>query len=206
MTLTVISSPAEIAGEAQEVNELFAAGLVSFHLRKPAAPSSYLEKLLLHIQPAYYPRIVLPCHQQGLADAFGITRLHFPEQTRKELSARAWQKYREKGYRLSTSVHDTATLQGLPPVFEYTFFGPVFSSISKPGYRSVLPEGFQLPQSREQVPAVALGGVDKHTIKQVKEMNFAGAAVLGAIWCQPKKALDQFITLKERCRPCAPTC
>ncbi len=205
MKLIVISSPAEITGEAKWVNQLFAAGLACFHLRKPAAPISYIEKLLLHLQPAYYERIVLPYYHLALAKTFGISRLHFPEQARKELPAWQGPKLRKEGYHLSTSVHALETLHTLPTFFQYTFFGPVFSSISKPGYGSVLPPDFRLQPSHQQVPVMALGGIDAQNIKRVKEMHFAGAAVLGTIWREPANALEQFITLKNICSQLAPT-
>jgi len=44
-----------------------------------------------------------------------------------------------------------------------------------------------------------LGGVDESGIKKLKAMNFDGAAVLGAIWNEPDKAIIHFKLLKETC-------
>lgn len=199
MKLIVLSSPEEIPQEAHILNQLFAEGMEFFHLRKPAYAQAQVEALLSQIAPAHYPKIALHHFHPG-AERFGIKRMHYPERHRAQTSLPEWEAQRAQGRRLSTSVHDVETLQHLPSCFDYAFFSPVFTSISKPGYAAVLPPDFYLTEPVKAVPVIALGGVEAGTIAQVRKMNFDGAAVLGAIWKNPLKAVASFIDLQKECR------
>jgi len=101
-----------------------------------------------------------------------------------------------EGYVLSTSVHDLNILKTLIG-FDYIFFGPVFNSISKPGYKSNLPEGFRIVKNGIKPKVIALGGVEESNLDKVKEMNFDGVAVLGTIWNDPGHAISNFRKLKN---------
>ncbi len=70
-------------------------------------------------------------------------------------------------------------------------------SISKKDYKSAfLLDDLKtnLPDINEKV--IALGGIDQTNIKLIKDLNFAGAAVLGAVW-QNKDPLKSFINIKK---------
>lgn len=205
MKLLVISNPEQIPGEATLINQLLAAGLELFHLRKPKASVTDMERLLNKVNPEFYPAIALHQHH-NLAKQFGIKRLHFPEHQRQQTPVTVWQQLLEEGYKVTTSVHAIDTLTVLPPVWEYVFFSPVFTSISKPGYAPVLPPAFYLTECNKPFPVIALGGITSRNLNQIPNMNFNGAAVLGAIWRQPHKAVAEFSKLKEICRRDAPTC
>jgi thiamine-phosphate pyrophosphorylase len=45
---------------------------------------------------------------------------------------------------------------------------------------------------------IALGGVDEDRLETVRELGFAGAAVLGAVWRSADPA-DQFRRLQAQC-------
>ena len=98
---------------------------------------------------------------------------------------------------LSTSIHQVDEYQALPVVFEYTFFGPVFDSISKPGYISKLSGDFIFPYKVGHPKVVAIGGIDATNIHKVKQMHFSGAAVLGTIWLKLENSIIQFKTLQK---------
>lgn len=204
MKLIVISSPDPIAEEPQCINQLFEAGLEYFHLRKPDYTQEQLRQLLLQIEPEHYAKIALHQHHE-LAGEFEINRLHFTEKNRSITPAAKLLKLKSEGYCLSTSVHSTAALQQLPPCFSYTFFGPVFNSISKPGYVATIPTGFCLTETEKVVPVVALGGIDAENISQLPLMMFDGTAILGSIWTQPEQAIDTFTRIKEKCQTLAHT-
>ena len=86
----------------------------------------------------------------------------------------------QSGYSYSTSVHSLEAYNALPVHFSYAFLGPVFDSISKPGYEAV---SFDFSKKEElPVKLVGLGGIGAGNVKQVLEMGFDGAALLGAIW------------------------
>lgn len=203
MQLIVISSPQPVPDEVLIIKQLFEEGLACFHLRKPDYTLEQVEKLLLQINPDFYPRIAFhQFHYQ--AEAFGIKKLHYTELARSLSDQQQGQAQKDQGYLLSTSVHNLGNLQGIPNWFEYVFFSPVFNSISKQGYTSQLMEGFYLLETEKPIPVIALGGVEMSNIAKVKEMNFDGAALLGAIWSNPQMAVNEFIKIKKKCSEIVP--
>jgi thiamine-phosphate pyrophosphorylase len=196
MELIVISNPVAVADENIIINNLFQAGLKSFHIRKPESDIQSVKELLNGIAPCFYERIAL--HQfHEMANDFGIHRLHYTESARIQSSPQQWKLQVEKGFILSTSIHDTTLLPELNH-FEYAFYGPVFDSISKPGYQSKLSADFKLDKTNRSKPKViALGGVELSNLLNIKQMGFDGAAVLGTLWNESDKALKRFHQLKE---------
>ena len=199
MKLIVLSDPSFIQGETEIINGLFAAGLECLHLRKPDCTKKEMQELIERIDPAFYNRLSLHQHHI-LAKDYGISRLHFTEKNRLQASEEKLQKLKEEGYIISTSIHDPEQLNLLSAYFDYTFFGPVFDSISKSGYKSILPEDFFLDNELKKMPIIGLGGIDIANIGKVKDMNFDGAAVLGIIWKDPKKAVASFARLGKSLR------
>jgi thiamine-phosphate pyrophosphorylase len=188
-----------ISGEATIIQQLFAEGLEYFHLRKPDADEQAVRQLIEAIPAVYHNRIVMHGFFH-LMEAYDIRRWHFREAHRQATAVETLAQEKDKGYILSTSVHDLTTLQQLPPLFAYTFFSPVFDSISKQGYKGVVDDEFYLGQEYKSVPVIALGGIDTGNIQKVVEMNFDGAAVLGAIWNEPANAIENFKLLQKEIR------
>lgn len=192
--LIVISSAEYIAGEMELVNRLFDAGMELFHLRKPGISYKLHYALLNGIHPEFRDQVVLhQFHESGTLA--GIHRFH--------LSAAARQKLRAKDQRfgrkikstsasaiLSTSIHSLDEANQLID-FDYAFFGPVFDSISKPGYKGINIADFKLP-GHLKTKLVALGGITADNITQVFDMGFDKAAILGALWNNPLEALSTF--------------
>ena len=195
MKLVVISNPEMVVDESIIINNLFKSGLKYFHIRKPNHNATQVSKLIEEIHPQYYSYISLHQYHQ-LAKEFGIKRLHYTEQARTESDIQKWQAQIDAGYSLSTSIHSLTLLLTLK-LFDYIFYGPVFNSISKPGYQSNVPADFKLDKGYPKPDVFALGGVDASNLRKLKAMNFDGAAVLGAIWNDPDKAIISFKQLKE---------
>ncbi|WP_411273114.1 thiamine phosphate synthase [Daejeonella sp.] len=195
MELIVISDPGSVVGEAVIINRLFEAGMTRFHLRKPDWNGNQFIDLLKGIDQAFHTNIAL--HQQhDLTTNFDTMRLHYTEMQRLTTYQEKLNYQQKKGHVLSTSVHRVAEIP-LLQCFEYTFFSPVFNSISKPGYQSQLDNGFRLEKVNALPKVIALGGIDKTNLDQVSEMNFDGCAVLGAIWNNPYEAVANFNRLKD---------
>lgn len=197
MKLTVISSPHDFLKEATLINQLFQAGMSCFHLRKPGNSADKLNDLLKQIDPEYYSRIALHQHH-FLADKNSIKRLHFTEEIRNKTSEEELKQLKQKGFTLSTSVHQI-NLIARQQQFDYVFLSPVFNSISKAGYVGFADASFTLQKSSPQPEVIALGGIDATNIHQLKTMNFDGAAVLGSIWQQPELAVFNFKVLQKIC-------
>ncbi|MCZ4243958.1 thiamine phosphate synthase [Pedobacter punctiformis] len=197
--LIVISSPVQIEEEAQYINGLFDAGLPLFHLRKPDYDEAGVEALLKKINQEHYPKIAL--HQQHqLANEFGIKRLHFTERLRKETDVALLDQYVNEGFILSTSIHEPEAYCSLGNPFSYCFIGPVFNSISKKNYPAK--SELRLPRKSNthlnlQTDLIALGGIDKHKVLEIKKLDFDGLAVLGAIWSNPVQSRIKFKEIQD---------
>jgi thiamine-phosphate pyrophosphorylase len=202
MLLIVITHTEFFPGEAEILNQLFAKGLFCCHVRKPLASTTDINRLLNDIQPSYYDKIALHQHHDN---DYGIKRLHFTEQHRMATNPSILHELKAQGFTLSTSVHSLSAAQQLPADFNYSFFSPVFDSISKQGYHAVVDDRFFWPSKDKAVPMIALGGIDLSNIVRVKAMNFDGAAVMGALWRAPEQAIDLFTKLQQVCSQLAHT-
>lgn len=196
--LILISDPGRPVDEARLINSMFAEGLSLFHLRKPEHKPEELSRLLSAIDPKYRDRIVLPFSlAQTMPSLFPEYRkVHFFEQLRIETKPEYFGVLAARGYTLSTSVHEVATLETLPPVFTYAFLGPVFDSISKPGYAAMDRSSLQSLPSDRKTKVFALGGVDTHNCQEALALGFDGVAVLGAVW-QHTGPLEQFKRIQQ---------
>lgn len=186
----VISNPTKLQNEASRINDLFDRGMPLLHLRKPEYSEMEMAEILSEIDEKYLSKIALHQHH-NLADEFGINRLHFTEEVR--LTEGKGRRRRtepvevkkeelvEKGYILSTSIHSLEDYYTLSPVFSYTFFGPVYDSISKPDYKAIDYNLSSLPQNRA-TKLIALGGIDKNNFEQLLYQGFDGIGLLGSVW------------------------
>lgn len=195
MELLVISSPRQVNNEANIINQLFKSGLQYFHIRKPEDSMEQVRTLISGIDPEFYSRLSIHQHH-GLADEFKIKRLHFTESEQKKQSRNAISRLIDKGFILSASIHDLNQLPSLQD-FKYLLFGPVYDSISKPGYKSKLERGFKIHKINQTPLIIAVGGIWVDNLEDCKKMNFDGAAVLGSIWKNSEEAVRNFETLQQ---------
>jgi thiamine-phosphate pyrophosphorylase len=196
MELIVISDPAFFADEALLINQMFDLGLQCFHLRKPDADKERMRKLIEEINDRHYAKISLHQHHD-IAAEYGIKRLHYREQERKTI--KGIHKLREAGYAISTSLHEIKEIRNVS-ICDYVFFSPVFDSISKKGYISNIADDFYLSEDNKSTKVIALGGIDRTNVARVREMNFDGAAVLGAIWSDKINAIEEFKQIHRLCQ------
>lgn len=212
MRIIVISAPDFLPGEAEAVTALLEAGAWRVHVRKPAAGSDSIARLLEHIPAALYSRISLHDHHE-LAARFGVGGVH--------LNSRNPSVPDGFGGMVSRSCHSIAELSQYSSVCDYMFLSPIFDSISKSGYTS----RFSLEEIRRRIVAgsdvatarmdvmssdgncrpvdwervFALGGVCPDNIRLLEETGFGGAAVLGYIW-EPFRLDHNCAALSERLR------
>lgn len=183
----IISYPMHIKDEYTIVNQLFEAGLQIFHLRKPGYSKLDYQHFLCGINPRYHNRISLHQYHE-LAEDFNINRLHYPQARRSNAAEHGC----GTAHIRSTSVHRLDELSLLKH-FDYTFFSPVFDSLSKPGYRSITDQHFRLDTSGVPTQVIALGGIQPDNINRVRDMMFDGIALLGCIWNYPTGAVATFL-------------
>ncbi|MFT2008927.1 thiamine phosphate synthase [Pontibacter sp. 13R65] len=192
MKLIVITTPVPFAGEIPLVCQLLELGLETLHVRKPGFSYQEMQNYLNEIPLPYHSRLMLHSHHE-LAQECQLKGLHFP------VAARATATTIPKQQLLfSTSFHKLGELYQPQPLFDYAFLSPIFNSISKVGYQAAFtPEAVQEALQKATVPVVALGGVSVDKLAAVREMGFAGAAVLGAVW-QAAEPVKAFLELQQQ--------
>lgn len=172
--LMVVTLPGLQQDEARYINALFEAGLERLHLRKPDLPEAALHTLMDAVDERHYHRIAW--HQSHhLAIRYASKRLHFPEWMRLRHRPEVWQLLQAEQCTLSTSIHKPALL---PDCFSYAFAGPVFDSISKPGYNAATDVDAMLKHATR----VALGGITAANCNQLQVAGIQNIAVCGAVW------------------------
>ncbi len=156
----------------------FAAGLERYHLRRPSWSLEETEAWLRALPVVWRPRIVLHQHHE-LVKMLGLGGRHEKGDSQRASGA-------------SRSCHDLASLRRYLKAFEQVLFGPVFPSITKPGYApapdfpwkelTAILDG-RSPQ--EAVDVLAIGGVTAERLQRCHDLGFEGAAVMGAVWGEP---------------------
>lgn len=180
--MIVISNPTSVKNEIKLIHSLFREELLMFHIRKPLFSEDEMKTYLFEIGSEYNNRLILHHHHQ-LAQDFGISRIHFTEKMRTETLKENLKKWKEREFKLSTSIHNMADFEKLSNAFDYAFLGPVFQSISKPNYASNLDFRMELKQRKNNKTAlVAVGGITPGKIKIALEYGFDDVALLGTIW------------------------
>ncbi len=175
--LIVISPENDVEKEGQWLTRMFEEGLKLFHLRKPGYSETQMKQYIQLLPEKYRSKIVLHSHFH-LAGELNLKGIHLSEKEKIE--------FRTKGKTInsiSASFHSIKELQRSRRKYAYVFLSPVYDSISKKGYAA----GFNreelnvfLSKTNQQV--IALGGINKQRITELKKMGFKGAAVLGYIW------------------------
>ena len=197
MELIVISHPEKIEGEALVINNLLASGVQLFHLRKPTYSKKNLIDLILEIQPQHRSKLVLHDYH-SLAGKIGTHRIHFSEARRLYTTDHELKQWRAKKFILSTSIHKMEDYSTLSANFDYTFYGPVFESISKQGYAPPPGNIPPLPELHNRpVKIIAVGGISSDKIPLVRKAQYDGAAMLGAIWQDPARAIETYKSISR---------
>ncbi|MBP6386579.1 MAG: thiamine phosphate synthase [Pseudarcicella sp.] len=191
--MILISNPTPVIDETIRVNAMFDAGLPIFHLRKPDSLPEEIDDFLTKISPKYLSQIAI--HQYHfLAEKWHLKRLHFTVKQRNSTNITDFENYRNQGFILSTSVHSVEEFNHLNFNFDYVFLSPVFDSISKINYTSVV---FDLSKINNFsfTKLVALGGINISNRHEIYKMGFDDYALLGSIWQSenPLNAVKSFI-------------
>ncbi len=192
LPMVLLITPSSVGKDEPHIwCDLFEVGLKRLHLRKPDASAQQVSKLLEQLPEEYHSRIVLHRFPELLKE-FNFAGYHHraDEKSVGEIS----------GTR-SRSFHHIEELKANEESLDYVFFGPVYESISKKGYkpRVSLPElGAVLhtqKRTNNRAQVYALGGVRRKKIPELIDVGFDGVALYGSIWGKkdPVHALEKYL-------------
>lgn len=196
MKLIVICAPdVNLYHEIESIVQLFEHNLEYFHLRKPTFSEAEYEDFISKIPEQYRNKIIIH-NYHNLAIKYNLKGVHFSSYTKNGLKGTNLHK--------SKSCHSIEEIKQIKNLYNYVFLSPIFPSISKPDYQSnfntqelktFLTDKNDLPQ------VIALGGISFEKIPLIKQLGFAGMAVLGTIWQEknPEKRLIKFQQLQNNC-------
>ncbi|WP_299435150.1 thiamine phosphate synthase [uncultured Aquimarina sp.] len=191
--IIVLTSEKLVSDEADQINELFSAGLQILHLRKPTFTIDGYRSLLDQIETKYHNRIMI--HEfPELTQEYGLRGIHLQEQARIDLEDAlevTIQIYRNKGFSVTSSFHSKSAIIECPADFEYVLLSPVFGSISKAGYEG---KGFDVNDLNHIV--IGMGGINESTLQKTYDLGFKGVGVLGGVW-NTEDPIDSFLKIKE---------
>lgn len=185
--IIVISNPTPVANEAATINRLFDEGLEIFHVRKKDFSEREMREYIENISEKYFSKLVLHSHYH-LAQEYHLKGIHVSANNKNMVFNKP----------VSVSFHSLNEIKEFSIDFSYGFLSSIFNSISKTGYKSAfdLNELKSFLKDREE-KVIALGGIDENNIDQLKDINFAGIALLGAIW-NNENPIEKFISIKKK--------
>ncbi len=191
--VVLIAPERDVKDEIVTLNQLFEAGLATYHLRKPNKSLGEHQTYLEEIDKQYHNRIMLHYHHE-LSSSFDVKGIHFQEQKRRNCLERSNSYFEDlplKGKSMSSSFHELEELKNCPVNFDYHLLSPVFSSISKVNYRG---RNFDVNAIKKTI--IGMGGATTNNLAEFTKLGFKGVGVLGGIWNAPKP-VDAFKKIQD---------
>lgn len=188
MKIIAITTPKIISDDGYIIRGLLDNGVDIVHLRKPESTIDECRVLLSNLGDEYRARIVVHDYPE-LYSEFSLRGVHI----NKNIGTLP------DGYDglRTRSCHSLEEVVRYKDECDYLFLSPIFDSISKAGYHSAFDECSLRQASISGVidsRVIALGGVTFDRIDYLKELNFGGVAMSGAIY-----SVDAVDGLKSAC-------
>tara|TARA_B100000809_G_scaffold265794_1_gene325770 strand:- start:9188 stop:9775 length:588 start_codon:yes stop_codon:yes gene_type:complete len=177
--ILLIAPENDIPNEIEILHQLFQEGLEYYHFRKPSKNYAEHCAYLNQIDSAYHSRIVVHYFHE-LVNEFGLKGIHFQEQNRRDNiddPSNYFTGLKMFGKTISSSFHEPEELEKCTFEFDYHLLSPVFSSISKKGYKG---RGFDVNPIDKII--IGMGGVTTKNLAEFDALGFNGVGVLGGIW------------------------
>ncbi len=196
MKLVVFTSQNKFHSEIPIIEQMFELGLDTLHLRKPKFSTKDIEEYLRLLPSKYHTKVILHTHHK-LAKKFKLKGIHIGRSHRKKKykSARKFffLKLRHPTWKITRSCHKVASLLEKPHRYSYVFLAPMYDSISKNSHSgSFSKRSIKNTIQENNLKVIALGGVDEFKFKELKELGFSGAALLGSLWSNNENPIIVF--------------
>ena len=179
MKIIAISTPkVEVDADVCIIKSLLDGGVDVVHLRKPDSTIDECRNLLDRLDAAYLSRIVV--HDfVALYDEFTLRGVHSNRNV----------PILPPGYvgQHSRSCHSFEEVVRYKDEVDYLFLSPIFDSISKYGYNSAFGSDMLRQAADDGIideKVIALGGVTFDRLPYLRDLQFGGAAMLGALYSQ----------------------
>lgn len=187
--LVLITPPVTVPNEIALVRKMMKRGLGTLHIRKDWTHEWQCTEYLSSLRDC--SSCVLHTFHHA-APPWKLKGIHYKEIDRPDGIIRAPSGVRT----VSTSFHQLSQLGTCMGDLDYVFLSRLYPSISKQTMSSELLLGnddLQHYLATSRYPVIALGGVVPEKFKELKELGFSGAALLGSVWNadNPLAAMDK---------------
>jgi thiamine-phosphate pyrophosphorylase len=176
MKIIAITSPKVTDADEYIIKGLVNRGIDVVHFRKPDSGIEECRSLLLKLTSGERSKIVVHDYPE-LYEEFSLLGIHVNKNVTSLPEGYSGLKTR--------SCHSFEEVEMYKDDYDYLFLSPIFNSISKQGYMSSFSDAELLQASKEGIidrKVIALGGVTFDKIPYLKDLNFGGVAMIGAIY------------------------
>ena len=176
MKIIAITSPKVTDADEYIIKGLVNKGIDVVHFRKPDSGIEECRSLLLKLTSGERSKIVVHDYPE-LYEEFSLLGIHVNKNVTSLPEGYSGLKTR--------SCHSFDEVEMYKDDYDYLFLSPIFNSISKQGYMSSFSDAELLQASKEGIidrKVIALGGVTFDKIPYLKDLNFGGVAMIGAIY------------------------
>ncbi len=202
MKIVVISESKIIEDEHKIIQELFEAGLETFHVRKPRFRTKQLVEYLEKIPRQFHNRIIIHSHH-NLANKYNLQGVHY---TRLHLEStfRNWLREKKLGFikrkLIKTSSHGklASLYDESEHAFDYVFLSPIFDSITGKYQSGFYEDAIKAAVQKTGKKIIARGGIDITRIEKVNELGMYGMALYSCLW-KSQNPLEEFLKIMKRC-------
>ena len=176
MKIIAITSPKVTGDDERIIKGLVKRGIDVVHFRKPDSGIEECRSLLIKLTSGERSKIVVHDYP-SLYEEFSLLGIHVNKNVTSLPEGYSGLKTR--------SCHSFEEVEMYKDDYDYLFLSPIFNSISKQGYMSSFSDAELLQASKEGIidrKVIALGGVTFDKIPYLKDLNFGGVAMIGAIY------------------------
>ncbi len=208
MSVVILSPSTEHPREFDILRELIAAGLEKYHLRKPEwrEPEKFQRWLDKLDRPDWVAEhLILSVRPEMKTANLNVLGFHVSGGLRKAsggMPPGLAQGRDVLGYPISTSAHSIMELREVADEYDVAYVGPVFESVTKPGYGPTI--GMLRYELPENIKVYAIGGITKENIGQVRAAGWHGAVTLGGVW-EDKAPVKAFEALNQAWKSSVPS-
>lgn len=176
MIVIAITTPKVIDEDVYIIKGLLKKGIDIIHLRKPDSNIYECRNILKRLSNEERKKIIIHDYPE-LYEEFSLKGIHINKNIRDLPTG-------YKGFK-TRSCHSFEEIIRYKSEYDYLFLSPIFDSISKVGYKSNFSNEDLKKAATEGIidkKVIALGGVTIEKIPYLKELNFGGVAMSGAIY------------------------
>lgn len=196
MQIIAYTPEQEVENEIGIITQLLDAGADYLYIRKPELDDYSLVDYVEKIPEQYWKKCIST--SLIITKEFNLGAYHFTKDIvqKNELyndKVLDWLHANDKIS--SVSAHDIEELKKYTGKFKHIIVSPLFPSISKVNHSydwNIEELRLTTHDSRLTTRLFAVGGIDETKINEVKNLNFDGVGLLGALWKEPENAIKNF--------------